>query len=164
MRVEVPKICPLDKFYAVTTDTLFEAVIWGTSRAPWLEKIALKEENPCHLGHKTCDGTMLGIARTLMMFVPEGLAIKGQTSGARRCDIATVNSRHLGKPTSAIVALFLDKEKALKCFNTPERDSIPIRWRSETIEVLRAIGKSHPNCFISVALPSHCLIPPNEWQ
>ncbi len=153
----------LARFYAVTLTSVYEAVIYGAKVAPWLEKLALKTESKFKLGHKIGDGTMLSIGKQLIMFVPEGSGVISPTSTIER-DIVGVNTHYWGSQTSYVVALFMNKGEAMKCHKASNQGLVDSRWKSQTIAVLRAIGKKHPNCSISTERNDSWLMPPDEWQ
>lgn len=159
---------PLDKFYAVTCDadsgsiSVYEALISQEQCNPVLTKLALKGTSSVKEGAQISTGSMLCIMKWLQLFVPEGSGVVSQFSTVQR-DAAQVNTTYWGGHTSAIAALFLEKESALTCFNeSPQpRDQ---RWRTQTLEVLRALGVDHPKCSISTTSADYWLFPPSAWE
>lgn len=153
----------LEVFYAVTFSSVLKVVIFGEKSVPWMEKIALRRENQFNIGHKICDGTMISISRELTMFLPVGRNHISLKPTVER-EILYVSPAHWGAREEGIVALFLNKRAALKCFRYANSKPCDSNWRAETMEVLRAIGTKHPYCSISMTSSTFWLISPSEWQ
>ncbi|MBX4200512.1 hypothetical protein KW786_00100 [Candidatus Parcubacteria bacterium] len=125
---------------------------------PYLQKIAKDGKSEFAVGEKLHRGTMVSVGMQLYMFVPEG---GGITSIERQ--LTGVNTRWWGECTSEVVALLLDGKRALVCLDAQDLVSCDPRWLEGTIEVLRAIGDSHPHCSISLH-PDFWLLPPEQWR
>lgn len=147
----------LRKFYAVTETSVYHVRIDEKTGSPELTKIALTGKSRLAVGKKISNGTMLSVSKQLIPFIPEG----GGNSIQR--EISMVNTGYWGTNTSAVTALFLTKKGALQCLGAEGKKPCDDRWRKETIDVLRAMGKQHPYCSISTD-PSFRLIDPKEWQ
>jgi len=80
-----------------------------------------------------------------------------------RCIVMAVSENERGDITSSIVALFLRADAAAGCFNVPNPEPCDPRWRTETIETLKAIGSKHPAFVISTD-SSFQLVPETEWK
>ncbi len=148
----------LKEFYAVTMTSVYRALIDGSMGSPALTKIAARDRSRVVIGGKINNGSMLSVGMYLKLFIPEG----GGTTSFKR-EIGLVNTKYWGGGTSAVVALFLTKEDALACNEAQEHRPCDPRWRKETVDVLRAIGKNHPYCSISTS-PECQLMDPKEWQ
>lgn len=142
----------LKKFYAVTvSNSLYEAVIDGDDddKIPRLIKKESMGESEVDAGSVLFYAdTKLMIGRWFALFSGSGLDI---FYGKRN--------------TSNIVALFRTEEKARQCldeFMAGKRQDAG--WKEETIQVLRAIGHSHPHCIIETTFTLYWLIPPDEWM
>ena len=108
---------------------------------PALEKIALNGESSIPVGEKHVgNGQLLSIGKQLILFIPEG----GGYLGSLERRVEMVNTRYHTFNTSLVVALFIKKTEALKCFNSKDLKECDERWIKETKEVLQAIGKEHP--------------------
>jgi len=151
----------LKEFWAVTVTSVYHALIYGKG-SPELTKIAMgwKWGSRIAVGGKISggSGTMLSVHKQLTIFIPEG----GGTASFQR-EIGLVNTRYWLGGTSNVVALFLNKEAALLCGAAKDYKPCDERWRDETIETLRAIGKEHPYCSISTS-PVNQLVDPKDWQ
>jgi hypothetical protein len=157
----------LDTFWAVTMTSLYQAYISGDKDIPRITKLASRAANPKPpVGSSINNGTMLGICRRLVLFVPEG----GSCSEQR--ELAMVNTNYWGGHTTDIVGLFLQEEDAKACYETSYNTLFDERWRERTIETLRAIGENHPYCSISTEFSKHYseshyidpLCDPKEWR
>ena len=130
----------LRKFYAVTLTSLYEVEVLG-KKIPVLEKLALRGESSIPVGGKFIgEDKILSIGRQLILFIPEG----GGYIGSFERKIEQVNTRYWGAQTSPIIALFLKKNEAEKCFKSENQQECDTRWVKETKEVLKAIGEEHP--------------------
>ena len=159
----------LEKFYAVTTfaetktKSAYEAKIGGEGEKPILTKIMLEGESKIKVGGQIKNGTMIAVTKCLELFIPEGSGVISPTSTIQR-DIVMVNTRYHGGGTSPIVALFLEKEEVLHCFEQQNLNYCDQRWIESTIKTLWAIGTDNQYCAISVADARWWLIPPSQWQ
>lgn len=154
----------LSRFYAVTmSSSLYRADIGEGS--PSLLKIAKGRnivEEGVKVGEKIEDGSMLAIAKFLLLFWPEKYGTVHPLVGFER-EPAMVNICYWGRTTSSIVALFLNKKSASKCLGAENLQGCDVRWENETIRVLQRIGSNHPNCVISTAYPDLWLMSPSKW-
>lgn len=150
----------LKRFYAVTISrSVYRAQATYTGMGdPYLVKIAKEGESLVEVGEKLNQGSMISVGRQLTMFIPEG---GGLTSYQR--EIGEVNTRYWGESTSPVVALFLEKKKAMECLKEKDLALCDSRWEAETIKVLKRIGKDHPHCSISTSHNSK-LMPSEKWQ
>ncbi|MEI6420152.1 MAG: hypothetical protein WCO30_00830 [bacterium] len=128
---------PLKKFYAVTETSIY-LVSMTEDCKPWVEKIFLMDNrcSPVKKGSTLKHGSKVSIGRTIIMFSPHNEYQK---------DIGGIDDRLWGGHTSAVIALFLNKKKAVACaksdcFHSP----CDRRWLDETKAVLDRIGGSHP--------------------
>lgn len=158
----------LATFWAVTTTSLYQAHIMGTTDIPRITKIASETENPnSPVGSSINNGTMLGICKRFVLFVPEG----GGAFSSMERELKRVNTRYWGGHTSEIIGLFLHEEDARACYTSKALVPFDPRWRPQTIETLRAIGKEHPYCSVSTEFDGRpgcsdvdALCDPKEWQ
>ncbi|MBN1325866.1 hypothetical protein JW977_02705 [Candidatus Falkowbacteria bacterium] len=136
----------LEKFYAVTKNSLYMVISKNESGQPFAEKIAQKKEGKIEISEKI-SGPMLAIAKNLQFYIPEAHSmLSSQTGEERRLEI--VNTMWWRAGTSKIVALFLTKEDALVCFNQTDLMPCDARWLDKTKEVLDKIGEDHPTISI----------------
>lgn len=113
---------------------------------PIVEKIAVRGRSRVAVGQRLRDGSYAGIT-------PEGIILYEDD-----------HPRHLGRPhhrpeevstafygghTSPIVALFLDKDRAMACFDSEGLMPSDPRWEAETKEALSSIGDNNPVLVIS---------------
>jgi len=132
----------LEKFFAVTMTSLYEAIAKGEDGYPYVRKIDLHEESQIPVG-RTMTGDLLAVCKYLQLFIPEKYGAVSPVTGIER-RVDKVNTQyHLGK-TSDIVALFLTEEKARECFVFSDLKPCDPRWLADTKEVLEAIGEDHP--------------------
>ena len=136
----------LEKFFAVTTTSLYEVLAKGEDGRPRVRKIDLHEESQLPIG-ATMSGDLLAVAKWLQFFIPEchGM-LSPMTSVERRVEM--VNTQWWQGKTSAIIALFLTEDKARECFASPDLKPCDPRWQEDTREVLTAIGENHPTITI----------------
>ena len=123
----------LRMFFAVTKTSLYEVEVLAQI-FPTLKKIALRGRSSVPVGDIINNGSMLSIGKHLILYSPN--------SSERRIEF--INNYYWGGHTSSVVALFLDKEKALECFKSEYQDICDSHWLEETKEVLKAIGENHP--------------------
>lgn len=147
----------LNGFQAVTITSLYHAAIYGSKGVPVLTKLAQRNgcESKVAVGSRLTQGTMLGVAQKIVLFVPEG---GGITSYQR--EFLLVNTRYWGEHTSDVVGLFLRKEDAERCMTTNDVKPCDERWRKETVETLKAIGRDHPYCSISTVTSADSIFNP----
>ena len=139
----------LDEFYVVTLTSVYHVKAKDNDGYPSAVKIAAKGKSKVSVGQKLLNGDMVGICKFLTMYYPEKYGLLSPLTGIER-RIEQVNTRFWGGHTSAIVALFLDRNSALKCLNL-YNDLQPCdpRWLSDTQNVLREIGEEHPVFYIA---------------
>ena len=148
----------LSEFYAVTKTSVYHVNSRNEEEnAPYLEKIAIRGESEIAVGEKLQYGYMVALTGIgIILYVPEG---GGITSHQRR--IEEVNNRWWGPNTSPVVALFLNKEDALRCNKQPGLIRCDPRWIDSTLEVVHAIGAEHP-VFEVCAYDSLAFLPPEH--
>jgi hypothetical protein len=154
-------IAALEYFYAATVSLEVYQIqlVHKGGKVPWIKKIADNGMNPVLLGKKFDNGSMVGITRSLQLFVPEG----GGLSSFER-EILRVNTRYWGYATPEIAALFFSKNKALHCLEKSNLRFCDGRFKDGTRNVLKRIGENHLCCSISTSDPNFWLLPPDEWQ
>lgn len=129
----------IKEFFAVTETSVYHVVSDPLSAT----KIALSGESWAGVGYQMTGGQMLSVGLMLIRFIPEG---GGLTTFQR--NLGQVNMGYWGGNSSRIVALFLNRKKALACLGISPRGVYDKRWKLETNEVLKAIGEDHPNISI----------------
>ena len=142
---------PLSIFFAVTKTSLYKVEIIAQI-FPTLTKLAGREKSDVRVGEVINDGTMLAIARKLILYSPD------ETDNPSEHRIEYVNPRFWGGRTSDIVALFFEKSDAEECFKSEYRGVCDIHFFKETKKVLDAIGDDHP-VFKICHIPGGELIP-----
>ncbi len=158
------------RFYALTVSGAVYVAelteIEGEHHPPYLKKLAQvgSEGSKTPVGCIIDNGTMISIGRNLVLFVPEG----GGLSSYQR-DSSLCNTRYHGGSTSSIIALALTKERideiAAEWVAKPSHlDDWPdLRWKTDTIEVLRAVGDDHPRCSITEHYIPGRLMERSDW-
>jgi hypothetical protein len=139
----------LKEFFAVTRNSVYQAVVYGEENCPFIKKISVVGGIIGLPVGKVlgADGTLLAVADNLQFYYPEGHSmLSPQTSEERRLE--RVNTMWWRAGTSLIVALFLDKDEASFCSEQPDLQPCDQRWIEKTKEVLEAIGEEHPNVTI----------------
>ncbi len=149
-------------FYAVTTTSVYRAVMSGPLGRPYLIKIACRGESSVLVGGKIANGTMVSIGKHLILFVPEGSGGVSPTSTMQR-EISKVNIRYWGDQTSGVVALFTTEEDAMDCYEGKNLIICDPRWKQKTIEVLRAVGENNLHCSVTND-PEMQLMPKEDWH
>ena len=110
---------------------------------PVVEKIALRGESGIPIGHRLNYGTFIGINKNGLWLFGD-TSFQNQKPGNRRRRAEEVEDFFQKGKTSPIVALFLTEDKARECFSVENLVRVDSRWRTETEEVLKAIGNDHP--------------------
>ncbi len=133
----------LEEFYAVTTSPTSTSVYHvrrgiGDEGYAVAEKIALRGESPAPVGQKL-GSVLIAICKCLVPFIPEG---GGITSYNR--EIESVNTAYWGPSSSLIVALFVDRVSAMRCFESSNLVAHDRRWIKDTKAVIAAVGDDHP--------------------
>src|SRR3990172_1352693 len=104
------------EFFAVTTTSVY----WITDQregngAPIVEKIILRGESRISVGQRLANGSYVGIT-------PSGIILYDEDhprgSDRPRQKPEEVNIAFHGGRTSPIIALFLNKDRAMVCFNS----------------------------------------------
>jgi hypothetical protein len=149
----------LTSFWAVTATSVYRVDLAGED-APKLVKIACRSQSRIAVGEEVADGSMVAVCRHVQLYFPEGGG-GANTTFERR--IECVNTAYWGTGTSDIVALFLHEGDAMRCNEAPDLVKLDPRWRTQTIETLRAIGDDNPKCSIS-AWEGLWIMPPQDWQ
>ncbi len=138
----------LHEFFAVTQTSVYRVSDErGENNWPIVEKIALKEESKLPVGGRLQDGYLVGVMGGRL----SGIVLYDQDH-PRPGSVQPpemVNTAFYGGGTSRLVALFLEKEAAIKCHNSENPQPLDPRWRKQTNEVLSAIGDSHPVFIVS---------------
>lgn len=126
------------KFFAVTETSVYSVSDERDEKGvPIVEKIALRGESKVAIGQRLSGGQYVGVT-------PEGIIFYDQDhlrNPPQKPEY--VNIAFYGGHTSLIVALFLDKEEAMKCHNSKDHKPSDSRWEDKTKEVLNAIGDNH---------------------
>lgn len=140
------------EFFAVTETSVYSVKDErDENRFPIVEKIALRGESKVTVGRRLRNGYYVGVT-------PWGIVLYNQDhpreAGGSPQKPEEVNIVFYGGHTSPIVALFLDKEEALKCHNSEDPKPSDLRWQKETKEVLDAIGENHPVFIVSYWSPN----------
>lgn len=136
------------KFFAVTETSVYSVSDERDENGvPIVEKIALRGESKVAVGQRLSGGQYVGVT-------PEGIIFYDQDHPRNSPQKPEyVNIMFYGGHTSPIVALFLDKEEAMRCYNSENPEPSDLRWQKETKEVLDAIGENHPIFIISYWSP-----------
>jgi hypothetical protein len=136
----------LEKFFAVTTTSLYEVLARAENGLPCVRKVDLHGDSQIAIG-QTMSGDLLAVAKWLQFFIPEGHGwVSPMTSVERR--VERVSTQWWQGKTSAIIALFLTEDKARECFASQNLQPRDPRWLKDTKEVLGAIGENHPTITI----------------
>lgn len=106
---------------------------------PVVEKIALKGESEISVGERLTGGRTVGIT-------PEGIVLY---DGRPHQKPEQVNIAHYGGKTSPIVALFLNEDEAITCFNSEELKPSDPMWEEKTKEALDSIGNNNSVLVVS---------------
>lgn len=133
----------LGKFFAVTTTSVYQVVAKGEGGFPYAEKIALRGESDIPIGGKIKSGGMIAIARRLQAFIPDGYGLATPLCSIER-RLEMVNVSWWQGRTSEIVALFLEQDAALDCFQQLDLEVCDPRWEKQTRQVIESIGDEHP--------------------
>ncbi len=137
----------IGKFYAVTRTSVYEV----TGRGAWVaevRKIALQGTSELKVGEDIAEGGMVAICSYLQTYIPEKYGRTAPMTGYER-NFRRVNSSHWRAGTSPLTALFLDKDEAMRCFETHDREPMDPRWLEASRATLQAIGDDHPSFFVS---------------
>ena len=142
----------LQEFFAVTMTSVYRVgAIKNEHRQPTVEKIALRGGSVIGIGSQLTGGSVVGITKLGILLYQQDY---DPFSGRKRLQRPEeVNTTYWGGMTSSIVALFLDRDEALACFNELA-DCICLtncdpQWQEKTEAVLMAIGNGHPVFIIS---------------
>jgi hypothetical protein len=136
----------LEKFFTVTTTSLYEVIAKGENGYPYVCKIDLHGESQISVG-QTMTGDLLAVCKWLQLFIPEKYGLTAPMSGIERRVERVSTCFYQGK-TSPVIALFLTEDKARECFASPDLQPCDPRWLDDTKEVLEAIGEDHPTITI----------------
>lgn len=138
----------IHEFFAVTKTSAYRVSDEkGENNWPIVEKIALRGESKTPVGGRLRNGCFVGIMGGKL----SGISLYDQDY-PRRGSVQPpemVNTAFFGGGTSRLVALFLEKEAAIKCSDSENLQPLDPRWRKQTNEVLSAIGSNHPVFIIS---------------
>ncbi len=124
----------IHEFYAVTATSVY----WvkdkrdEDSKNAVATKVALKGQSEISVGSEFY-GPIIGITDRLRSVVfPNLPGVSGRKGSS-----------------SAIVALFLTKEEAMKCFEEENHQPCDSRWLRQTLQVLGIIGDDHVKFYVS---------------
>ncbi len=131
----------LERFFAVTKNSLYKVVVFGEEDVPYAEKVA--GEGTIKIGDKI-KGSMLAVAKWLQFYVPEKYGMASPLVGTER-RLEYVNTRFWQGKTSLIVALFMSEEEAMFCFGQKQLEACDKRWIEQTKEVIGKVHENHPN-------------------
>ena len=138
----------IHEFFAVTKTSVYRVSDErGENNWPIVEKIALRGESETPVGGRLRNGCLVGIMGGKL----SGIYLYDQDH-PRRGSVQPpemVNNVFFGSRTSRLVALFLEKEAAIKCSDSNDPRPLDPRWRKQTNETLNAIGDDHPVFIIS---------------
>lgn len=138
----------LHEFYAVTITSVYLVKDKGDDGFPSAEKIALRGKSSFPVGYKLQGGIMIAICKGLQMYIPEGCGLTTPMFKSER-RIEGVTKRWWGERSSPIVALFKDRDEALKCSECGDLQPCDSRWLEQTKAVLNEIGNDHPAFYIA---------------
>ncbi len=138
----------IHEFFAVTQTSVYRVSDErGENNWPIVEKIALRKESKTSVGGRLRNGCLVGIMGGKL----SGISLYDQDH-PRHGSVQPpemVNTSFFGGGTSHLVALFLEKEAAIKCSDSKDLQPLDPRWRKQTNEVLSAIGNDHPVFIVS---------------
>ena len=138
----------IHEFFAVTKTSVYRVSDErGENNWPIVEKIALRGESKTSVGCRLRNGCLVGIMGGKL----SGIYLYDQDH-PRHGSVQPpemVNNGFFGGRASHLVALFLEKEAAIKCSDSKDPQPLDPRWREQTNEVLNAIGNDHPVFIIS---------------
>jgi len=139
----------IHEFFAVTQTSVYVVKDKIENGCPIVEKIAANRESCIPVGGRLRNGSCVGI------MLKTGIILYNPSKKSREPE--SVNISHWGGHTSPIIALFLEKEKAINCLNSENTITCDLKWKKETIETLEKIGNNHP-VFVPSVLeePSQC--------
>lgn len=131
----------LNRFFAVTTTSLYIVSWSGGASSPVAEKLDLCQGKRSRIpvGDKLVGDVAFLIPSCLEMFV----VYDEEAPAERRTEPETRGN------TSPIIALFLEEERARSCLATTRLRRRDKRWKTETEAVLTAIGPNHPVFILS---------------
>ena len=138
----------INQFFAVTKTSIYLVSASGEKGDPTLKKIARHGESMVPLDETLAGGKFLGITAV-------GIVLYDNPGSSSQAHLGRVpwpeeiNSMWWGGKTSPVAALFLTREEAEKCFNSPDLQEKDLRWLENTKEILRQVGDNHPAFVIS---------------
>lgn len=139
----------IHEFFAVTQTSVYVIKDKKENGCPIVEKIAIRGKSAIPVGGRLNNGSSVGI------LLRAGIILFNPSKTAREPE--SVNISRWGGHTSPIIALFLDKNKAINCLNTKNTTTCDQRWKKETLETLEKIGNDHPVFVLSILEgPSQC--------
>jgi len=132
-------------FYAVTTTSVYSVSDKrDKNNTPIVKKIALRGISKVSVGGRLKNGYYVGIMGCGIYLYHQDHPRAGRVQKPEE-----VNIFFWGGHTSPIIALFLKKNKAMSCFNSPDLQIGDKRWKNQTEEVLKTIGNDNPVLIIS---------------
>ena len=140
--MEGEKMNGIHKFFAVTQSATTQTSVYvikdekNKNNCPIVERVAVKGKDFAAIDKKLAGGSHIGIMlKTGIFLFP---------SSKRHREPEFINIRQRGKKTPPIVALFLKRDEAMKCFNSNSLQECDQRWKKETLETFNKIGDDHP--------------------
>lgn len=155
----------LHEFFAVTISdqsrTAYRVTYEETIDRLVVEVIALRGRSGTTVGSELYGGNLVGITRQgLQLYGDDGSHVHVDQNGRpRRPEAEEIKKGFWGDGTNPLVALFLIREDAEKCFREKNLQRCDPRWHKDTKEVLAAIGQNHRTFVVS----SGVLRLPIEW-
>ena len=140
----------LGEFFAVTRNSLYRVSREKAEHnIPIVEQIAAHFKSDLLKDGRLHGGYYVGITKDGLVLYYEDYLPGQKPSHIQRPEM--VNVAQWGDHTSYVVALFLNKDEALNCFNSSDdlKQCDP-RWRVQTEETLEVIGDNHPVFILSI--------------
>jgi hypothetical protein len=137
----------IHEFFAVTKTSVY--IVNDNkdeSGIPTVEKIILREKSKVPVGGRLRNGKLVGITEERILLYYENYPGRGKR--LQRPE----DANEWGGGTSQIIALFFNKEEAMKCSDSPDLKAWDPRWEKQTKEVLNSIGDNHPVFVLSRTL------------
>lgn len=132
----------IHEFFAATQTSVYVVKDEMENGCPIVEKIAEKKISPFPIGGKLKNGSRIGIMLKM------GIVLYNPSRREEKPE--QVNIARWGGKTSSIVALFLEKDRAIRCLDSKNITMCDPRWKKETLETLEKIGNNHPVFVFSI--------------
>jgi hypothetical protein len=137
-------LCPnFTVFFATTRPSVFEIFDGNDGTSPSIKVLATCSKRGLRVSEQMFGGSCIAVAgmHGVVLYSPnpdaEGREPENRPEVSWDCR------------TAAIVGLFLEEERAMECFRTPDLQHDDPRFREESAQVLAAIGDDHPVFVIS---------------